>query len=189
FLARISKGNLSDYSVGVKKLSLEEMKEVKGGYVVSINDYSKDFSTLKSEIYATAGYTRGEEQYIFNYDINRRLGNILNIPEGLCAIGQDKCSNPSSQRMTQWLQASRGYLDLRPVYIVKRQIKTSNLGTPYVLFTYGVGVKDAHTGQLFQFDKTTSSALLNYNMIIKEISNKYKEIMESKLGGYNPNLF
>ncbi|NDJ27836.1 hypothetical protein DMB95_07040 [Campylobacter sp. MIT 12-8780] len=32
FLARVSKGNLSDHSVGVKKLNLEEMKEVKGGY-------------------------------------------------------------------------------------------------------------------------------------------------------------
>ncbi|WP_202922053.1 hypothetical protein [Campylobacter sp. MIT 19-121] len=38
FLARISKGNLSDYSVGVKKLSLEEMKEVKGGAFQSVGN-------------------------------------------------------------------------------------------------------------------------------------------------------
>ena len=34
FLAKVSKGALSDTSPGVKKLSLEEMKEVKGGYQV-----------------------------------------------------------------------------------------------------------------------------------------------------------
>ena len=32
FLAKISKGALSDTSPGVKELSLEEMKQVKGGY-------------------------------------------------------------------------------------------------------------------------------------------------------------
>lgn len=35
FLAKVSHGALSDTSPGVKKLSLEEMKEVKGGYFKS----------------------------------------------------------------------------------------------------------------------------------------------------------
>ncbi|MDO4674535.1 hypothetical protein [Campylobacter sp.] len=32
FLAKVSNGVLRDASVGVKKLSFDEMKEVKGGY-------------------------------------------------------------------------------------------------------------------------------------------------------------
>ena len=49
------------------------------------------------------------------------------------------------------------------------------------LFLPGVGVADSK-GQIYQFN---SSPMLNNNMIIKEITNKYKEQMESALGGWH----
>ena len=78
-------------------------------------------------------------------------------------IDQESCSNPSRNRLLAFLQVTQNSLS----YIVKRQVKISDLGQPYVLFTYGVGAYDPNT----------------YHMIIKEIANKYKGQMESQLGG------
>ncbi|EJN6462756.1 bacteriocin, partial [Campylobacter upsaliensis] len=49
------------------------------------------------------------------------------------------------------------------------------------LFTYGVGAYDTQSWQMY---KLNSSSMLNNNMIIKEMANKYKEQMESALGGW-----
>ncbi|HHT6860191.1 TPA: hypothetical protein ACTZYR_001796, partial [Campylobacter coli] len=48
FLAKLTKGALSDTSPGVKELSLEEMKEVKGGYVFGDYKIFKDRRNLTS---------------------------------------------------------------------------------------------------------------------------------------------
>ncbi|TKX28574.1 bacteriocin [Campylobacter aviculae] len=174
FLAKVSNGALSDNSAGVKVLSLNEMKDVKGGYqVVFLSNGSK--WNLATELYALAKYTEGEHQYIINYFLNS------NKPKGLCGIGQDSCSNPSSNRLTEFLQVTQGAINLLPVYSVKRQVKVSGLGKPYVLFTYGVGAYDPNTSQLYKFN---SSPILNNNMIIKEMANKYKDQMEYALGGW-----
>lgn len=55
FLAKLTKGALSDTSPGVKELSLEEMKEVKGGYLVRFK-FFKDRPNLISEVYAIADF-------------------------------------------------------------------------------------------------------------------------------------
>ncbi|EQB9114538.1 hypothetical protein ACYYDG_001133 [Campylobacter upsaliensis] len=66
-------------------------------------------------------------------------------------------------------------------YTVKRQIKTSNLGKPYVLFTYGVVVYNYSSNTVY---RVNSSMVLNHNIIIKELAKNYKEQMENALGGW-----
>ncbi|MDL0115320.1 hypothetical protein NYG88_08670, partial [Campylobacter felis] len=41
-LAKLSKGAVSDNSVGVKILSLDEMKEVRGGYYILNTKFNQD---------------------------------------------------------------------------------------------------------------------------------------------------
>ncbi|EOC6569242.1 hypothetical protein L8U37_06225 [Campylobacter sp. RKI_CA19_01122] len=76
--------------------------------------------------------------------------------------------------------------EYRPVYKVKRQIKYSNLGQPYVLFTYGVGVYNVKNGQIYQYN---SSPMLNNNTIMREIAYKYQNSIQDAMGGWNPRLF
>ncbi|ECO2790003.1 hypothetical protein FXN12_09440, partial [Campylobacter coli] len=69
---------------------------------------------------------------------------------------------------------------------VKRQIKYSNLGQPYVLFTYGVAVYNVNNGQIYQYNP---SPMLNNNRIIREFAHQYKSVIEDAMGGWNPRLF
>ena len=66
-------------------------------------------------------------------------------------------------------------------YSVKRNIGVSSLGNKFVYFTYGTIIFDNRQGTFYRLN---SSAILNNNMIIKEIANKYKESMEYTLGGW-----
>ncbi|EJN6462733.1 bacteriocin, partial [Campylobacter upsaliensis] len=66
----------------------------------------------------------------------------------------------------------------------KRQVKVSNLGKPYVFFTYGTGALDANM-MLYKFDAVTSGSHLNYNALIKDIAKNYKAYMENQLGGWS----
>ncbi|EOH1910554.1 bacteriocin, partial [Campylobacter coli] len=175
FLAKVSNGALSDNSQGVKALNLDEMKQVKGGYQVVFLHNGTQWNPA-DELYAIAKYTEGELQYMANY-----LQGNANAPQGLCGIDQTSCSNPSKNRFTAFLQVTQNSLSILPVYTVKRQVKVSDLGKPYVLFTYGVGAYDTQTQQMYKFN---SSPMLNNNMIIKEMANKYKGQMESALGGW-----
>ncbi|ELF7303470.1 hypothetical protein RA922_002040, partial [Campylobacter coli] len=68
FLAKLTKGALSDTIPGVKELSLEEMKEVKGGYLVRFK-FFKDRPNLISEVYAIADFSEYE---------------LSNLNKGLC---------------------------------------------------------------------------------------------------------
>ncbi|EGN1212665.1 bacteriocin [Campylobacter coli] len=151
------------------------MKEVKGGYQAVFLHNGTQWNPA-DELYAIAKYTEGELQYMANY-----LQGNANAPQGLCGIDQTSCSNPSKNRFTAFLQVTQNSLSILPVYTVKRQVKVSDLGKPYVLFTYGVGAYDTQNQQMYKFN---SSPMLNNNMIIKEMANKYKEQMESALGGW-----
>ncbi|EKH6897145.1 hypothetical protein O8U82_001914 [Campylobacter coli] len=147
------------------------MKEVKGGYLVRFK-FFKDRPNLISEVYAIADFSEYE---------------LSNLNKGLCGAGEDKCQNPSRDRLFAWLQVSANSpADYRPVYKVKRQIKYSNLGQPYVLFTYGVAVYDRKNGQIYQYN---SSPMLNNNRIIREFAHQYKYAIEDAMGGWNPRLF
>ncbi|RTI90241.1 hypothetical protein C3I03_06430 [Campylobacter jejuni] len=172
FLAKVSNGALSDNSQGVKALNLDEMKQVKGGYVFGDYKIFKDRRNLTSEVYAIVDFTQYE---------------LENLNKGLCGAGDEKCSNPSRDRLISWLQASANSpAEYRPVYKVKRQIKYSNLGQPYVLFTYGVGVYNVKNGQIYQYN---SSPMLNNNTIMREIAYKYQNSIQDAMGGWNPRLF
>lgn len=52
-----------------------------------------------------------------------------------------------------------------------------------MLFTYGVIVYNYSSQTAYRIN---SSAVLNNNIIIKELAGKYKEQMESALGGWYP---
>ncbi|HIG0132005.1 TPA: hypothetical protein ACX8AC_001421 [Campylobacter jejuni] len=172
FLAKVSNGALSDNSQGVKALNLDEMKQVKGGYVFGDYKIFKDRRNLTSEVYAIVDFTQYE---------------LENLNKGLCGAGEDKCQNPSRDRLFAWLQVSANSpAEYRPVYKVKRQIKYSNLGQPYVLFTYGVGVYNVKNGQIYQYN---SSPMLNNNTIMREIAYKYQNSIQDAMGGWNPRLF
>ncbi|EAL1789856.1 hypothetical protein FCR45_07805, partial [Campylobacter jejuni] len=165
FLAKVSNGALSDNSQGVKALNLDEMKQVKGGYVFGDYKIFKDRRNLTSEVYAIVDFTQYE---------------LENLNKGLCGAGEDKCQNPSRDRLFAWLQVSANSpADYRPVYKVKRQIKYSNLGQPYVLFTYGVGVYNVKNGQIYQYN---SSPMLNNNTIMREIAYKYQNSIQDAMG-------
>ncbi|EOH2625132.1 TPA: hypothetical protein SC647_000633 [Campylobacter coli] len=171
-LAKLSNGAVSDNSQGVKALNFDEMKEVKGGYVFGDYKIFKDRRNLTSEVYAIVDFTQYE---------------LENLNKGLCGAGEDKCQNPSRDRLFAWLQVSANSpADYRPVYKVKRQIKYSNLGQPYVLFTYGVAVYNVNNGQIYQYN---SSPMLNNNRIIREFAHQYKSVIEDAMGGWNPRLF
>ncbi|ECL3019462.1 bacteriocin [Campylobacter jejuni] len=168
FLAKVSNGALSDNSQGVKALNLDEMKQVKGGYVVSLQAGSQ--WGVANEYYAVALYS--SEEFL----------------QGLCPLGQTTCSNHSMTMLTAFNQVVNqkyGEYGFFPIYKVKREVKVSDLGNPYVLFSYGTGALDSK-GQLYRFDSTTSSSHLNYNALIKDIAKHYKEQMESALGGWSP---
>ncbi|TBR79606.1 hypothetical protein DU472_06145 [Campylobacter novaezeelandiae] len=86
FLAKVSNGAISDNSVGVKVLSLDEMKEVKGGYYfkrdsafdyyagsltsysyVVFNDNSNDHGAVSAQLgYSDSGYIVAKYRYVNN---------------------------------------------------------------------------------------------------------------------------
>ncbi|WP_251821332.1 bacteriocin, partial [Campylobacter jejuni] len=155
---------LSDNSQGVKALNLDEMKQVKGGYVVSLQAGSQ--WGVANEYYAVALYS--SEEFL----------------QGLCHLGHNH-SMTMLTAFNQVVNQKYGEYGFFPIYKVKREVKVSDLGNPYVLFSYGTGALDSK-GQLYRFDSTTSSSHLNYNALIKDIAKHYKEQMESALGGWSP---
>lgn len=176
----VSKGELTSNSIGIKELSLEEKKQIKGGYIIN-------FTTRGNEMWAYADYGQKEISYVANHYVASIYGeNNPNIStfRGLCGIDTQTCGNPSQRRMAEFLNVTNGdYFDFRPAYIVTRNIGFSKTGK-FVYFTYRTGVVDVTRGQTYKFDATTSSSHVNRNMIIKEIANKYKSSMESQLGGW-----
>ncbi|EDP7298800.1 hypothetical protein GLZ90_06810 [Campylobacter jejuni] len=85
-LAKVSNGAISDNSAGVKVLSLDEMKEVKGGYrfmrdsafdynagslssygYVVMNDNSNDHGAVSKQLgYSSSGYIVAKYRYVNN---------------------------------------------------------------------------------------------------------------------------
>ena len=173
-LTDLTNGKLTENSPGVKVLSLEEKKQVKGGYVFRYESF-KNASTFESEVHMILGISSDEAGYV-------RSG------KGLCALGETKCSNPSLSRLTSYKQITYDSLSFYPMYIVKRKIEYSRYGKPFVVFTYGVGAMDLK-GNKYKYNSTSNHLLLNYNSVIREVRAKYQSYIESSMGGYNPGLF
>ncbi|WP_273404926.1 bacteriocin [Campylobacter avium] len=155
-LAFYSNGKLTENSPGVKVLTLEEKKQVKGGYVV------QDFYLSSSEKIGVAFYSIDE------------------LKKGFCSIDVEICKGGSILKRNEWLSAVGNDPYMLLSYTVKKNIGYARYGK-YVYFTYGVGAFDIRTQKFYRIN---SSAILNNNMIIKEIANKYKERFESDLGGW-----
>ena len=173
-LAFYTNGKLTENSPGVKVLSLDEKKNVKGGYVFKYESF-KNKSTFESEVHMILGLSPQEANYI-------RSG------KGICTVGQSSCSNPSLDRLVAYKQITYDSLSFYPMYIVKRKIEYSRYGKPFVVFTYGVGAMDLK-GNKYKYNSTSNHLLLNYNSVIREVRAKYQSYIESSMGGYNPGLF
>ena len=175
-LASLTNGKLSDNSPGVKVLSLEESKQVKGGYLayelqLSKNEWAVLISpSIYQELYPNivaveSGQTSSLQISPFGQEYRKALASIANI--------------------NNWQNDYIGTRDL-PFnqllgYTVTKNIE-SYRGQSYAYFTYKVITFD---GNLKTFHNITSSALLSSNLIIKELSTNYKQRFEAKLGGYS----
>ncbi|BEK32640.1 hypothetical protein RLQ69_001244 [Campylobacter jejuni] len=184
FLAKLTKGALSDTSPGVKELSLEEMKQVKGGYAVTtIRISQNELAAL-----AVPDFENELGWEIKNGQID--LKQTMKNDRGLCQMGSTQCYSNSATKKHLWqsqkrLQEFTQALDgSNPLYTalgfsVKRNIGFNRAGK-FVYFSYGVVAVNRFDGSI---RNVTNSATLNNNVIINELKRNYKDRLENDLGG------
>lgn len=156
-LALVSKGKVTSESVGVTKLNTEEKKQVKGGYRVG-------FAGGGNEIHAIMVPSDYELKTL------KKNGNYFSI--GLCGEGQSSCSNPSQRRGVDWL-ATTGTPYHLIGFTVRRHVGYSRNGR-YIYFSYGTAIYNIATGTAYSIGFTPN------NMIVNEIRNQYKKVLESR---------
>ena len=183
-LAKLSNGAVSDNSVGVKILSLDEMKEVRGGYAVAtIRISQNELAAL-----AVPDFENELGWEIKNGQIN--LEQTMKNDRGLCQMGSTQCYSNSATKKHLWqsqkrLQEFTNALDgSNPLYTalgfsVKRNVGFNRAGK-FVYFSYGVVAVNRFDGSI---RNVTNSATLNNNIIINELKRNYKDRLESALGG------
>ena len=176
FLASLTNGKISDNSPGVKVLSLDEAKQVKGGL-----------------LYSYVGKLNQNEMLVlvrpFNkYELNPNYDEIKNRTATsltLTRIGQEYLSAiseiaPISYKNHKEIQNMIDYAMTQNIgYVVTRNISI-NRGQQYTYFTYKVVSYD---DRLRTFHNLTTSNLLSNNQIIKTLSANFKTQFESQLGG------
>ena len=163
-LASVTNGKISDNSPSVKVLSLEEAKQVKGGYyyghhLISNNEIMIYFVPELFDVYPNMRYPQLSldkqlELSRIGQEINKAIAGLVTINK----------SSPFRQNVG---------------YIVK--LNTSYNGektTPY--FSYGVGTWDPY---LKTYHKINSSFILNNNMIVKHLRDTFKTDLEMILRG------
>ena len=163
-LASLTNGKVSDNSPGVKVLSLDEAKQVKGGYYydyhwISNNEIMIYFVPELFDVYPNMQYPQLSldkqlELSQIGQEINKAIAELVTINK----------SSPFRQNVG---------------YIVK--LNTSYNGekkTPY--FSYGVGTWDPN---LNTYHKINSSFILNNNMIVKHLRDNFKTDLEMILRG------
>ncbi|WP_252199158.1 hypothetical protein [Campylobacter vulpis] len=183
-LAKLSNGVVSDNSVGVKILSLDEMKEVRGGYAVTtIRISQNELAAL-----AVPDFENELGWEIKNGQID--LEQTMKNDRGLCQMGSTQCYSNSATKKHLWqsqkrLQEFTQALDgSNPLYTalgfsVKRNIGFNRAGK-FVYFSYGVVAVNRFDGSI---RNVTNSATLNNNVIINELKRNYKDRLENALGG------
>ncbi|EPU7273753.1 hypothetical protein ACVY46_000733 [Campylobacter upsaliensis] len=183
-LAKLSNGAVSDNSVGVKILSLDEMKEVRGGYAVAtIRISQNELAAL-----AVPDFENELGWEIKNGQID--LEQTMKNDRGLCQMGSTQCYSNSATKKHLWqsqkrLQEFTNALDgSNPLYTalgfsVKRNVGFNRTGK-FVYFSYGVVAVNRFDGSI---RNVTNSATLNNNVIINELKRNYKDRLESALGG------
>ncbi|EOH8686002.1 hypothetical protein ACMDVX_000629 [Campylobacter upsaliensis] len=183
-LAKLSNGAVSDNSVGVKILSLDEMKEVRGGYAVAtIRISQNELAAL-----AVPDFENELGWEIKNGQID--LEQTMKNDRGLCQMGSTQCYSNSATKKHLWqsqkrLQEFTNALDgSNPLYTalgfsVKRNVGFNRTGK-FVYFSYGVVAVNRFDGSI---RNVTNSVTLNNNVIINELKRNYKDRLESALGG------
>ena len=175
-LASLTNGKISDNSPGVKVLSLEEAKQVKGGL-----------------LYSYVGQLNQNEMLVLvrplnEYELNPNYDEIRNgtaTSLTLTRIGQEYLSAiaeiaPISYKNHKEIQNMIDYAMTQNIgYVVTRNISI-NRGQQYTYFTYKVVSYD---DRLRTFHNLTTSNLLSNNQIIKALSANFKTQFESQLGG------
>lgn len=90
FLAKVSNGALSDNSQGVKALSLDEMKQVKGGYQTSFklvgNNELLAFAKPSWTSELTLFQDSNGDQYYWNREGLVRFGGMCGIDTTNCLV-------------------------------------------------------------------------------------------------------
>lgn len=186
FLAKLTKGALSDTSPGVKELSLEEMKEVKGGYITYLKRLSDNeviaFAKPDWNLELTLFQDSNGDQYYWNREGLVRFGGMCGIETTNCLVnGRHSYINQKRLWETMSIVGDDPYRNFLG-YTVKRNIGISNLGKRFVYFSYGVAVINEQSGSWY---RVKSSPVLNNYRVVKEISSNYKDFLERYLGGYS----
>ncbi|QBF17038.1 hypothetical protein CCO2228_0066 [Campylobacter coli] len=184
FLAKLTKGALSDTIPGVKELSLEEMKEVKGGYITYLKRLSDNeviaFAKPDWNLELTLFQDSNGDQYYWNREGLVRFGGMCGIDTTNCLVnGKHTYTNQQRLWETMSIVGDDPYRNFLG-YTVKRNIGISNLGKRFVYFSYGVVAVNRFDGSI---RNVTNSATLNNNVIINELKRNYKDRLESALGG------
>ncbi|MDY4013652.1 MAG: hypothetical protein SOY61_08200 [Campylobacter sp.] len=171
-LASLTNGKISDNSPSVKVLSLEEAKQVKGGYNLILDNISNN----ELIVYIKMSDPKDKENYLKDMfllypNIEDVLsGRATTLQKSAFAIEYSKAIAELSTSLTAPFQQGLGYT-------VKYEQKISN-GVKYDLFTYGVATYDS---KLNTFHKINSSNVLNNNLIIKQLRDAFKSDLEYRL--------
>ena len=171
-LSKLTNGKISDNSPGVKVLSLEEAKQVKGGYNLILDNISNNELIVyikMSDPKDTENYLK--DMFLLYPNIEDVLsGKAATLQKSAFAIEYSKAIAELSTSLTAPFQQGLGYT-------VKYEQKISN-GVKYDLFTYGVATYDS---ELNTFHKINSSNVLNNNLIIKQLRDAFKSDLEYRL--------
>ena len=171
-LASLTNGKISDNSPGVKVLSLEEAKQVKGGYNLILDNISNN----ELIVYIKMSDPKDRENYL--KDMFLLYPNIEDVLSGRATTLQKSAFAVEYSKATSELSSSLNAPFKQGLgYTVKYEQKISN-GVKYDLFTYGVATYDS---RLNTFHKINSSNVLNNNLIIKQLRDAFKSDLEYRL--------
>lgn len=138
FLAKVSNGVLSDNSQGVKALNLDEMKEVKGGYITYLKRLSDNeaiaFAKPDWNLELTLFQDSNGDQYYWNREGLVRFGGMCGIETTNCLVnGKHSYINQKRLWETMSIVGDDPYRNFLG-YTVKRNIGISNLGKDLCIF-------------------------------------------------------
>ena len=171
-LASLTNGKISDNSPSVKVLSLEEAKQVEGGYNLILDNISNNELIVyikMSDPKDTENYLK--DMFLLYPNIEDVLsGRATTLQKSAFAIEYSKAIAELSTSLNAPFKQGLGYT-------VKYEQKISN-GVKYDLFTYGVATYDS---RLNTFHKINSSNVLNNNLIIKQLRDAFKSDFEYRL--------
>ena len=152
FLAKVSNGALSDNSAGVKKLTLDEAKQVVGGY------YDVETICSQTQCFAFA-----------DHKTTLRNGKSALTQRESVAISNVTLGDP----------------DLYLGYMTQRVWGRTSKGSVFGYFQYVAVVLDGRIGKVYK----ESNLFLNNNLVVLQLSNKYKDGFDKQLGGLIFNKF